>query len=200
MMITRRTAAVMMAATLAGSLQRSPLAADAPVYREFIEGNAAAKVVVIEYASLTCHFCADFHTKSFPRLKADYIDTGKIKFIYRDYPTDGLATGAALLARCAPGDRGKAMIDMLFKSQHEWAHAEKPLDPLRGYAQLAGMAPADIDACLKNSAILDEIKAVQKTAGTLYRVQATPTFFVGEAKIEGDTYEALKQAIDRQLK
>jgi len=202
MRLTRRTAAVLAGATLLSAAFAPAFAADAgkpAVYREYVEGNEKAKVVVIEYASLTCPHCAHFADVEYPKLKAAYIDTGKIKFVYRDFPLDGLATGGALLARCVPNGRGKIMIDLMFKNQKEWMSSDKPLDVLRGYAQLAGLDSAGVDACLKNEAILKEIQNVQQTAITQYKVGSTPTFFVGEEMVQGNDYESLKEAIDRQL-
>jgi protein-disulfide isomerase len=172
----------------------------APVYREFIQGDPKAKVTVIEYASLTCSACKAFHDTAYPELKKNYIDTGKIRFVYRDYPLDGLAAGAALLARCAPGNRGTVMIDQMFKNQTDWVRAPNPLEPLRGYAQLAGMSAADVDACLKNEGIMNKIREVQETASTAYKVQATPTFFLNDEKLEAPrSYDVMAKAIDQAL-
>ena len=205
MSFSRRTAAALAAATLGTLILAAPvMAADAakapPVYREYVQGDPKAKVVVIEYASLTCPHCAHFQEVDYPQLKKEYIDTGKIKFVFRDFPLDGLAMGAALLARCAPNDRGKTMIELMFKNQNEWMRSEKPLEILRGYAQLSGMESADVEACLKNEAILKEINEVREKAMTLYKVKSTPSFFVGETIVEGADYAALKKAIDKQLK
>jgi protein-disulfide isomerase len=169
------------------------------VYQEFIEGNPKAKVTVIEYASLTCSHCADFHLNGYPLLKKDYIDTGKIQFIYRDMPGDGLALGAALLARCVPGGKGKAMIDMMFKNQKDWVGAANPLEPLQSYANLAGLDKAGLDQCLKNTAIVTKIQDVQDAAINERGVKATPTFFVGELRVDGSDYAALKKLIDLVL-
>lgn len=175
-------------------------AADQPVYREFIQGDPKAKVTVIEYASLTCGHCKHFQDEIYPLVKKNYIDTGKIRFVYRDFPLDGLAAGGALLARCAPGDRGKVMIDLMFKNQMEWVRSPNPLEPLRGYAQLAGMSAEDVDACLKNDAIMNKIREVQETAASSYKVQSTPTFFINEEKLEGSQpYEVMAKAIDRAI-
>lgn len=199
--ISRRNA-VLLAGTalLASSASGQAFAAEAePVYKEFVQGDLKAKVTVIEYASLTCPHCALFMTEGYPQLKKEYIDTGKIRFIYRDFPLDGLATGAALLARCVPGDRGHVMVEMMFQNQAEWIRAEKPLDVLRGYAQLAGLNSAGVDACLKNQTILKNIQDVQERAVSLYKVQSTPTFFVGERQVQGNDFATLKKAIDAQL-
>jgi protein-disulfide isomerase len=187
-------------ATAAHAQDQAKAPAGKPVYREFIHGDPKAKLTVIEYASLTCSHCANFHQKVWPEIKKAYVDTGKIRFVFRDYPLDGLAMAGALLARCAPEDRGKRMIDMMFKNQAEWVRAPQPIEPLKQYAQLAGMSPADVDACLKNEEMLKTIKDEQNKATTLYKVQATPTFWIGEEKIDGQrTFEDMAKVIDKQL-
>ncbi len=171
----------------------------APVYREFVLGKPTATVTVIEYASLTCPHCAHFAEEDFPKLKKDYIDTGKIKYIYRDYPLDGLAAAAALIARCAPGDRGFTMVELLYKNQLTWIQAQSPIEPLRMYAKQSGMSDADVDACLKNQGILDTIRDVQSTATNLYKIEATPTFLVGDERVSGGDYPKVKELIDKAL-
>ena len=216
MSIRRRIVAVSMALAAAGSFIGAPvLAADSakptpptaatpapaagPVYREFVLGKPSAKVTVIEYASLTCPHCAHFAQDDFPTLKKDYIDTGKIKFIYRDFPLDGLAAAAGLIARCAPGDRGFTLIELLFQNQLTWIQAQSPIDPLRMYAKQVGMSDGDVDACLKNQTILDTMRDVEATASKLYKVDATPTFLVGDDRSPGGDYAALKKVIDKNL-
>ena len=164
-------------------------------------GDAKAPVTVIEYASLTCHFCAHFHQTSYDDFKKNYVDTGKVRFVFRDYPLAGLATAGAVIARCAPAGRGLKLVEMLFKNQESWMRAEKPIEPLKGYAQLAGMSSADVDACLQNEDIIKAVREVQYTGTSLYKIQATPTFFIGEDKLEGDPgYERLAEVIDGQIK
>ncbi len=216
MSIRRKIAAISMVLAAAGSvIGGAVLAADSPkpapptaatpapvsgpVYREFVLGKPTAKVTVIEYASLTCPHCAHFAQDNFPTLKKDYIDTGKIKFIYRDFPLDGLAMGAALLARCVPGDRGFTMIELLFQNQLTWIQAQSPIEPLRMYAKQSGMSDAEVDACLKNQTIVDTIRDVQATASNLYKVDATPTFLVGDDRSPGGDYASLKAVIDKNL-
>ena len=192
------------AASAADSKPAAPAAAPAKagevVYREFIQGNPKSKVTVIEYASLTCGHCKHFQDEIYPELKKAYIDTGKIRFVYRDFPLDGLAAGGALLARCAPGDKGKILIDLMFKNQAEWVRSPSPLEPLKGYAQLAGMDSAAVDACLKNEGIMNKIREVQETASSQYKVQSTPTFFINEEKLEGaQPFEAMAKVIDKAI-
>jgi protein-disulfide isomerase len=193
------------AAYAADSKPSAPAAAPAPkagevVYREFIQGNPKSKVTVIEYASLTCGHCKTFQDTVYPELKKAYIDTGKIRFVYRDFPLDGLAAGGALLARCAPGDKGKVLIDLMFKNQAEWVRSPSPLEPLKGYAQLAGMDNAAVEACLKNEGIMNKIREVQETASTQYKVESTPTFFINDTKMDGvQPFEAMAKAIDKAI-
>jgi protein-disulfide isomerase len=211
-MITRRGIAGV-AIGLAGLLAGTALAADAPkppattapasasgpVYREFVQGNPNAKVVVIEYASLTCPHCAHFAQDDYPKLKKEYIDTKKIKFVYRDFPLDNLALGAALLARCAPGDKGMGMVEKMFIEQTKWIQAEKPIEPLTAYAKETGMTDKDVEACLQNKGIVDAIRDGYSTAASLYKVDATPTFLVGEERVGGADYAKLKEMIDKAL-
>lgn len=202
-LITRRffgTAAASLAMAGAGTAA----AQSAPVYKEFIHGDAKAKLTVIEYASLTCPHCADFAISVWPQVKKNYIDTGKIRFVFRDYPLDQLAMAGAMLARCAPGDRGKNMIELMFKKQQDWVRAPQPLEPLKQYALLSGMSAADVDACLKNEALLKIIKEEQNKATSLYKVQATPTFYIGDEKLDGLApgeagYAQIAKVIDKQL-
>lgn len=198
MNITRR-----LAVAFAAAAPFAPaFATEAQDYREFVEGDAKAKLTVIEYGSLTCHFCAEFHTAGYPHLKKDYIDTGKVRFIFRDLPSDNLALGAALLARCAPGERGKEMIALMFATQRTWAHADNPLEHLTGHAKSVGLEGPGLDACFKNEAILNKIVDVRETALREHKVQSTPTFFVGEdmkVMIEGAEWEPLRAAIDKHF-
>ena len=211
-MITRRKiagAAIALAGFMAGAAiaadapkppaANAPAPASGPVYREFVLGNPNSKVVVIEYASLTCPHCAHFAQEDYPKLKKDYIETGKIKYVYRDFPLDNLALGAALLARCAPGNKGMGMIEKMFNEQLKWIQAEKPIEPLTAYAKETGMSDKDVDACLQNKGIVDAIRDVYSTAASLYKVDATPTFLVGEDRVPGADYARLKKMIDKAL-
>ncbi len=171
----------------------------AATYQELVEGNPKAKVTVVEYASMTCPHCARFYTDSFPKLKKDYIDTGKIRFVFRDLPTAPreLAFAAAQLARCATGDRGLKLIEMMYKNQQDWM--QNPQVTLRGYAQLAGITPGEFDSCLKNENIYTAMNKSIDQASTVYKVESTPTFFVGETKVSGEDYAPLQKAIDQAL-
>jgi len=175
-------------------------AATGPQYKEFVIGDAKAPVTIIEYASLTCTHCQNFHMTAYQELKKNYVDTGKVRFVFRDFPLDGLSMAGAMLARCAPGDRGMKLVDLIFKNQNTWIRAEKPFEPLKGYAQLAGMTNDEVEACLKNENMLKAVREVQNTATNLYKVQSTPTFFVDDEKVEGDRgYAFMAELIDKKL-
>jgi protein-disulfide isomerase len=200
----RKTAALVAILAVGGvgfsaCAQEDSAASSDVVYKEFVEGNPDAPVTVVEYASLTCSHCANFYNHGYPQLKEQYIDTGKIRFVFRDFPTapQQLATAAAMVARCAPEGRGKTIIGMIFKNQGDFF--QNPNDSIRGYAQLAGMTSEEVDACLKNQNVFDEIERVATTAVNVYKVRATPTFFVNDEMVEGEVWETLKSTIDDAL-
>lgn len=157
-----------------------------PVYREIIYGDPAAPVTIVEYASLTCSHCASFHNTVMPELKKTYIDTGKVRLVFRDFPLDGLAMAGAMLARCADGDRGKALLNVMFRQQGTWIRSESPIEPLTSYAKLAGLNEDDVNACLENQNIMNAIREGQETATTQYQIGSTPTFFIEDVKVEGN--------------
>lgn len=203
MLATVLIAALGLSGLAAAQEAAKPAAAPAvtgPQYKEFVIGDAKAPVTIIEYASLTCTHCQNFHMTAYPELKKNYVDTGKVRFVFRDFPLDGLSMAGAMLARCAPGDRGMKLIDLIFKNQNTWIRSEKPFEPLKGYAQLAGMTTDEVDACLKNETMLKAVREVQNTATNLYKVQSTPTFFVDDEKVEGDRgYQYMADLIDKKI-
>ena len=172
----------------------------ARVYREMIFGDPNAPVTIVEYASLTCSHCAAFHNTVLPQLTEEYIDTGKVRLVFRDFPLDGLAMAGAMLARCAPGDRGKAMIKVMFGQQATWVRAQSPIEPLMSYAKLAGMNEDDVNACLENEGIMTAIREAQESASNLYQIGSTPTFFIEDVKVEGNRgFDYLSQIIEDKL-
>ncbi|MGL4494174.1 MAG: DsbA family protein [Beijerinckiaceae bacterium] len=152
-------------------------------------GSKEAKVTVIEYASLTCGHCAVFHERTFPALKSKYIDTGKIRFIAREFPLDPLAAGGFMLARCAAETGGEAryhaLTDLLFKQQRGWAMADKPVDALAALVKQAGVGQEQFEACLTNQKNLDAVLAVKNRAQNEFKVDSTPTFFVNGTMYKG---------------
>ncbi|CBI76049.1 conserved exported protein of unknown function [Bartonella clarridgeiae 73] len=167
--------------------------------KDRVEGEENAPVTIIEYASLTCTFCADFYNVILPELRKKYIKTGKVKLIFRDFAYDPRATAGFMLARCAPEDRYFPLIEVLFQKQYEWAGAKDALEPLKKIAFMAGFTDESFSACLKNQSILDEVNASFERGKEL-GVTATPTFFINGKKYEGAmSMEALFTAIDNFL-
>ena len=152
-------------------------------------GPADAPVTITEYASMTCPHCAAFNATVFPKIKAEYIDTGKIRYVFREFPLDIKAAAGAMLARCiAKDDAGKyfTVVDLLFRQQNDWV-VKNTTDTLTRIGKQAGLSAQAVDACLKDQALLDKITADQKYAGEVLKVDSTPTFFVNGEKIKGET-------------
>lgn len=163
-------------------------------------GEADAPVTIIEYSSMTCPHCAAFHTGTLPGIKEKYIDTGKAKLVFREFPFDPRAMAAFMLARCAPDDRYFPLIDVLYKQQRTWATAEDARQPLLQISKLAGFTQESFEACLKNQEMLDNIGKVQKRAAEEFGVQSTPTFFINGEKVSGNmSVEDMSKLIDKHL-
>ena len=171
---------------------------------EMVLGAANAPVTIIEYASMTCPHCAHFAENTFPELKKRYIDTGKVRFIFREFPLDPLAAAGFMLARCAAKDGGAdkyfAMIDVLFHEQSKWA-VQKPIPPLLAIAKQAGFTESSFEACLSNQSLLDGIEKVRSQAADKFGVNSTPTFFInGKVERGALTIEQMAEKIDPYLK
>jgi protein-disulfide isomerase len=147
-------------------------------------GSPDAKVTIIEYASLTCGHCANFHKDTFPALKAKYIDTGKVRFVLREFPLDPLAAAGFMLARCNGNDKYYPMTDLLFAQQKNWAFTDKPVDALSTLVKQAGFTQDSFEACLKRQDIYDAVTQV-KDGGAKAGVDSTPTFFINGQKRSG---------------
>jgi protein-disulfide isomerase len=170
---------------------------DPPAFGEMTLGPDTAKVTVIEYASATCPHCAAFHNETFEALKTEYIDTGKIKFVFREFPHQDAALAAFMLARCAPKEKYFPLIDVFFETQPEWT--QNPLEGLNKIAQQAGFTKESFDACMKNEAVAKDILAVRSKAEG-FGVTGIPTFFVNGERFEGETtIEAFRAKIDPLL-
>jgi protein-disulfide isomerase len=171
----------------------------APAEGDMSMGPDTAKVTVIEYASATCPHCAAFYNDVFPTFKKEYIDTGKIHFIFREYPHNDAALAAFMVARCAPKEKYFPLVDVFFSTQPEWT--QDPLAGLNKIAQQAGFTKESFDACLKNESVAKAILSVRDTASTL-GVTGIPTFFVnGEMMESGEkTIEEMRKKIDPLLK
>jgi protein-disulfide isomerase len=151
---------------------------------DIVEGSPSAAITIIEYASMTCSHCAEFHEETWPLLKAKYVDSGKAKFILREFPLDPLAAAGFMLARCAGPDKRDALIDRLFAQQNNWAFVAAPIDSLLAQVEQAGMSQSDFEACLNNRELYDSVKKTRDAAARL-AVVSTPTFFVNGRKLDG---------------
>jgi protein-disulfide isomerase len=166
-------------------------------------GPKDAAVTITEYASMTCPHCARFAEDVFPKIKAAYIDTNKIRYVFREFPLDLKAAAGSMLARCiAKDDAGKyfAVINALFKSLDEWA-GPKTTESLKLIGKQAGLSGQQVDTCLKDQALLDKIAADQKYANEVLKVNSTPTFFINGEKVTGETsFEEFEKKIKPLLK
>jgi protein-disulfide isomerase len=162
---------------------------------DVVEGQADAPITIVEYASMTCTHCAAFHNNVYPTLKSKYIDTGKAKFMLREFPLDPLATAGFMLARCA-GEKREPMIGLLFAQQKNWAFIDKPLDGLSNTVKQTGMSQEAFEKCLKDQALYDKVNMVRDRAAEKFNVNATPTFFINGKRVSGEmTVEQLDKEI-----
>jgi protein-disulfide isomerase len=146
---------------------------------------------------MTCPHCAHFYEEVFPRLKEKYIDTGKVRFIFREFPLDGLALAASMLARCAGNDRFYPMVDGLFETQETWAvPGADGKDKLKLIAKQAGFSEESFETCLADKELFDKIVAIRKKAHENYGVDATPAFFVNGKRLDGVAFEVFEAAIE----
>ena len=152
---------------------------------EYVLGAADAPVTIVEYASLTCRHCARFHTEVLPILKKEFIDTGKVRLVYRDFPLDRLALTASMVARCAGRERYFGFLDAFYAAQAGWALSSDPVAALAGIARLGAMARPDFDACLKDSTVADAVLKQRLEGEKTFSIDATPTLIVNGDKYSG---------------
>jgi protein-disulfide isomerase len=165
-----------------------------------VMGAADAPVTIVEYASMTCPHCAKFHETTYPEMKKKYVDTGKVRFIFREFPLEPLAAAGAMLARCAGSDKYFPMIEALFAAQKDWA-VQKPLQPLFAIARQAGFTQQSFDECLANQEVLSGIEASRTRASSKFNVTSTPTFFINGKLFRGVlTMEELDKQVAPYLK
>ena len=179
---------------------------DTSMIQEMSIGNPDAKVTVIEYASFTCPHCAAFHADGFKKLKAEYIDTGKINFIYREvyFQGDRPAFWASVVARCGenPEQRFFGIVDMIFDKQRTWASATDATEmvgQLRTYGKIPGLTDAELDQCLTDNDRAHALYARWIQNGQNDNVQSTPTFIINGVKTSNKPYDELKSIIDAAL-
>ena len=184
-------------ATMSASAQDAVDAAAALQERSI--GSPDAPVTMIEYFSLTCPACASFHNDVFDDLKEKYLDTGKVRFVYKEFPRDGVDLRAGMMARCADPRRYSGLIQVLFKSQPTWTRARDPIAEIAKIGRLAGIDDATFQSCLASEALANGILAERQNASAR-GVRSTPTFDIGGQLYAGSrSIEELSEIIDPLL-
>ncbi len=154
--------------------------------KDRVLGDPNAPIEIVEYSSLTCSHCRHFHIDILPDLKKNYLDTGRAKLVYRDFPFDQLGLMAAIMARCAPPSRYFQFLDVLFQNQEKWTQNADPVRALARIGSLGGLSEADFRACTENRTIVDGVLQTRLEAGKRYQVNSTPSFIInGEKRIVG---------------
>jgi protein-disulfide isomerase len=190
--------------TLAGAANAQSTSGDADTFgiQEMVVGNPDATVTMIEYASFTCPHCARFHEGPFKQLKADYIDSGKVKFIYREVYFDRPGLWASMIARCDGGDKFFGIADLIYKGQAGWARAGEPaaiIDELRKIGLLAGLDSDTIEGCLQDADMAQSLVAWDEANRNADGVSSTPTFMINGQRHSNMAYGEMQQILDAAL-
>lgn len=167
---------------------------------ERILGAAEAPLTIIEYASMTCPHCAEFHKSTLPGVKENWIESGRARLVYRHFPLDGLALRAAALAECLEGDSFFGFIDLLFSTQQTWSRSSDPIAALQNLAKQAGMSAEKSRACLEDDETITRILVQRKEASEAFEITSTPSFVVNGKKLAGALgYEPFNEFLEDQL-
>lgn len=180
--------------------QQAQPAAAQPIDEDVVLGNANAPVTLIEYASLSCGHCAKFSNEVFPVLKEKYIDTGKVKFILRDFPLNAAALHGSILARCAGKDKYYDVVHTLFAEQEKWAFNQHHKSELAAYGTQYGVTQEQFDACFANKQLQEKIMARMKESSEKFAIKSTPSFVLNGQKTESlNSIASLTKALDAAL-
>jgi protein-disulfide isomerase len=169
---------------------------------EMTLGDPDAPVTVVEYASFTCPHCRNFHETSFERLKADYVDTGKVRFVYREVYFDRFGLWAGMVARCGGPERYFGIVDLLYEKQDEWARGGEPVeiaDNLRRIGRSAGIGDEQLKACLEDGDMAQALVAEFQRNAEADGIDSTPSFVINGEKVTNQPYEDLAALIDAQI-
>lgn len=167
---------------------------------EMSMGAADAPVVMHEYSSLTCPHCAAFHKDTLGQIKKEYVDTGKVRVVFHDFPLGNLALGAMMIVRCSGPDRNIDFFNMLYDTQSDWAQAENPRAALETLSRFYGMTGDDVTACLSDTELMNAIVANRDTASAMHGIDSTPTFLIEGQKIPGNLpFDDFKDILDKAL-
>lgn len=169
-------------------------------YGDIIYGNPDAPVEIIEYASLTCPHCAAFGAQIFPKIKENYIDTGKVKFIYRNYVMNRYDMAASVVARCKTPEVTKRLMKVFFERQSEWSRAEDPVGALAGLARRAGgISRTEFDRCIANAEMQKHLVKMGQDGAAKYKITGTPTIILNGETVDNYAWENLQALIDAEL-
>ena len=170
--------------------------------KDFVIGNEDAKITIIEYASLSCSHCADFHVNTLETLKKEYIDTGKVRMVFRDYPFNYPALLGSMVLRCIPENYRYDYMNALFKLQTDWVNKKnkKTIQELYKIMQSGGMTKEEYDACIYNTELENEILEGVMEAQNQFNIKSTPSFIINGKLIEGNkSIKEFRQIIDKIL-
>ncbi|MBM10233.1 MAG: hypothetical protein CMF69_11840 [Magnetovibrio sp.] len=168
--------------------------------KPIIIGRVDAPVTIVEYASLGCSHCAKFHTETYPKLKKEYIETGKVKLLFRDFPLGTPALAASMIARCAGPSRYLGFVNIFFRSQKDWSQANDPLGALKKVARFGGLSGDDVDQCLRQQKLIDHLQEIARKANSKHGINSTPSFLINDKKISGALeYKEFRALIEKAL-
>ncbi len=165
-------------------------------------GDPNAPVTLIEYAMFTCPHCAAFMKDVFPKIKADYIDTGKVRLVFREVYFNKPSLWAAMIARCAPADRYFGIADLLFSTQNNWITVTdegQMVEKLKSIGRQAGMSDEQMDACLNDRSLAEGLVAAYQKNAQADGIDATPTFLINGEKVDNIPWDELKTKLDAAL-
>jgi protein-disulfide isomerase len=162
---------------------------------DIVLGKVDAPYTIVEYSSMTCPHCANFHLNVLPDVKKKYIDTGIAKYIIREYPFDNVAAAAFVLARCVDEPKYFDFVDLLYANQEEWAFGGNPVEGLKKFSKQAGFTEARFNECLGDEKLLKHVEWVRNRGHTEFDVKATPTFFINGKRLGNSSIEAFDEIL-----
>lgn len=167
---------------------------------ERVLGKADAPVTLMEYASMTCPHCAAFHNGVYGKIKKEFIETGKVKLIYRDFPLDNVALAAAMMARCAPRERYFGIVEIVYRTQQLWRQAENPRQALANIARFAQISEETFNSCLSSQAVQDGVLKQRADGVKEFKVDSTPTLLLNGEKINSSmTDDEFRQVLNKAV-
>ncbi len=166
---------------------------------DYLQGNPEAPIHMVIYTSMTCGHCAKYHNEVYPKIKKNYIDTGKISYIMRDMPLDSMSLGMAMVYRCnLEQSQHQMLVDAFMKTQDKWIRSKEPLEEIKKIARMAGMTGEAVEACTKNEDVYKKIMKMRKIASEDLRIEGTPVIFINGEEVKNyflsTIIKALKEA------